>query len=121
MQDFRELKVWTKAHQLALELYRVTAGFQTTERYGLSQQVRRAGASIPANIAEGCGRRTRLDFARFLHTAQGSACELEYHLLLARDLHYLDISEHQRLNTTVTEIKRMLFSFIKRLAANPQS
>ena len=85
MKDFRKQKVWGKAHDLALKVYRVTEAFPKTELFGLTSQIRRAGVSIPANIAEGCGRDTDADFARFLQIAMGSASELEYHLLLAHE------------------------------------
>ena len=115
MRDFRELKVWQKAHQLVLAIYRTTGGFPKGEMYGLTSQSRRASASIPANIAEGCARATDADFARFLQNALGSASELEYHLILARDLGYLAVSEHQPLEDQVVEVKKMLSSFIARL------
>ena len=84
MQDFRQLKVWRKAHSLALAIYKGTVRFPRTELYGLTSQIRRACVSIPANIAEGCGRGGDPELGRFLQIAMGSASELEYHLLLAR-------------------------------------
>jgi four helix bundle protein len=89
MKNFRELKVWGKSHQLTLAVYKATTTFPREEEYGLTSQLRRACASVPANIAEGCGRGSEADFARFLQIAMGSASELEYHLLLARDLNLL--------------------------------
>ena len=89
MKDFRNLKVWEKSHQLALAVYKATSTFPRHELYGLTSQIRRACASIPANIAEGCGRSGDAELARFLQIAMGSASELEYHLLLARDLGFL--------------------------------
>jgi four helix bundle protein len=86
MRDFRKLMVWQKAHQLTLGIYELTANFPRDEVYGLTSQVRRAAASIPANVAEGCGRDGDTELARFLRIAMGSANELEYHLILARDL-----------------------------------
>ena len=83
MKDFRQLKVWDKSHELALSIYRATKDFPKEELYGLTSQIRRASMSIPTNIAEGCGRNTDADFARFLQMAMGSASETEYHLLLA--------------------------------------
>lgn len=118
MRDFRELKVWQKAHQLVLAVYRTTGEFPKAEVYGLTSQSRRASASIPANIAEGCARATDADFARFLQNALGSASELEYHLILARDLGYLAQSEHQPLEDQVIEVKKMLSSFIGRLRSD---
>ena len=118
MRDFRELKVWQKAHQLTLSVYRVSNGFPTDERYGLTSQLRRASVSIPANIAEGCGRRGDREMSRFLQIAMGSASELEYHLLLAHDLGLLDNQSHRELEEYTTEVKRMLSSFLKKLIAD---
>jgi len=93
----------------------VTTGFPQNEVYGLTSQARRAASSIPANIAEGCGRSSDADFARFLHISMGSACEFEYHILLARDLGYLLEDCYLDLSTRVCEVKQMLASFIKTL------
>jgi four helix bundle protein len=117
MKNFRELKVWKKGHELTLAVYKTTARFPQEERYGLTSQIRRASASVPANIAEGCGRGSDAELARFLRIAAGSANELEYHLLLANELEMLNSSEHKRLTKQVTEVKRMLTSFIKKLKA----
>lgn len=87
MKDFKDLKVWQKAHVLTLTLYRLTRIFPREELYGLTSQIRRCSASIAANIAEGCGRKGNAELHRFLQIAAGSASELDYHLLLARDLH----------------------------------
>jgi len=89
MRPFLELVVWQKAHWLTLELYKITRTFPREEQYGLTSQMRRAAASICANIAEGCGRGTARDFARFIQMALGSASELEYHLVLAADLGFI--------------------------------
>ena len=118
MRDFRTLKVWEKSHKLVLEVYRATADWPDSERYGLISQVRRAAASIPSNIAEGCGRDTEAELARFLVIAMGSASELEYQLLLARDLGFLDTASHANVDERVTEVKRMLTGFIKRLRSS---
>jgi four helix bundle protein len=118
MKDFRKQKVWKKAHDLALEVYRVTEAFPKKELFGLTSQIRRAGVSIPANIAEGCGRDTDADFARFLHIAMGSASELEYHFLLAHDLGFVPDPDYERLHNQTTEVKQMLTSFIKKLKAD---
>ena len=115
MKDFRTLKVWEKAHHLTLVVYKATKSFPKEELYGLTSQIRRSCASIPANIAEGCGRRGDAEFARFLQIAMGSASELEYHLLLARDLNFLNISDYERLASDLTEVKRMLTSFTQKL------
>ena len=117
VRDFRELKVWEKAHHLALEVYKATATFPRDELYGLTSQTRRCCASVPANIAEGCGRSGDPELARFCQIAMGSASELEYHLLLARDLHFLNGSNYEALSDGVVEVKRMLTSFIQKLKA----
>ena len=113
MRDFRELKVWEKAHSMTLDVYKVTQGFPKEELYGLTSQMRRSAASVGANIAEGCGKLSKPDFARFLQTATGSASELEYHLLLARDLGYLENESYLKLTDRVAEIKRMLTGLIR--------
>jgi len=86
LKDFHELKVWQKAHQLTLAVYQITVSFPREELYGLTSQLRRCSSSIPANLAEGCGTNGDAEFARFCSIAMGSASELEYHLLLAKDL-----------------------------------
>ena len=118
MQDFQNLEVWQVAHQIVLRLYRTTNCFPQEELYGLTSQIRRSAASIPANIAEGCGRQTDSDFRRILHLAMGSACELEYHLILARDLSFLDLEDFDALRTETVRVKKMLASLIAKLASS---
>lgn len=118
MRDFKELKVWEKAHQLTLAVYRATLSFPQHELYSLTRQIRRSSASVPSNIAEGCGRDGETELARFMQIAMGSASELEYQLLLAHDLHLLETSLYERLTSDVAEVKRMLTSFIKKLKAD---
>ena len=118
MKDFRQLTVWGKAHQLALAIYKATKEFPKEELYGLTSQIRRAGMSIPTNIAEGCGRNTDADFARFLQMAMGSASETEYQLILARDLEFISNENYERLHNDVEEVKRMLASLLKTLRAD---
>lgn len=115
MQDFRNLLVWQKAHALVLEVYRLSRDFPREELYGLTSQMRRCAVSIPSNIAEGCGRATDPDFARFLVIAMGSSSELEYQLLLSRDLGYVETSMHGSLQDKIAEVKRMLTSLIQRV------
>jgi four helix bundle protein len=115
---FRKLKVWNKSDQLTLGCYKATRSFPSSEVYGLTSQIRRAAVSISANIAEGCGRRGKADFARFLQVALGSGSELEYHLLLALDLGLMDRSSYQPLEEAVIEVKRMLTGFIKKLMSD---
>jgi four helix bundle protein len=112
MRDFREIKVWAKSHVLTLEVYKVTVSFPREEVYGLTSQLRRSSASIPANIAEGFGRGGNAELARFLQIAMGSACEVEYHVLLARDLNFLTEKIYDDLNERIVEVKRMLASLL---------
>jgi len=109
--------VWQKAHHLTLAVYQITAKFPREELYGLTSQLRRASSSIPANLAEGCGRNGNADLARFCSIALGSASELEYHLLLAKDLKLIKPQDYQELAPRATEVKRMLAGFIQRLKA----
>lgn len=107
--------MWHKAHQLTLGVYKATAALPKHELYGLAGQMRRSCASIPANIAEGCGRGSDAELARFCHIALGSASELEYHLMLAHDLKMLDTPDYERLSPDVIEVKRMLTGLIQTL------
>jgi four helix bundle protein len=118
MKDFHGLKVWQKAHELTLAVYQITAPFPREELYGLTSQLRRSCSSIPANLAEGCGRNGDAEFARFCSIALGSASELEYHLLLARDLKLIKPSDHETLSQRTIELKRMLAGLIQRLKAD---
>lgn len=118
MSNFRELKVWGKAHYLTLRIYECSKLFPKEELYGLTSQIRRAASSIPANIAEGCGRNGDTEFARFLQIALGSATEVEYHLILAKDLNYLNAEIHKTLENDLIEIKKMLVVFIQKLRGN---
>ena len=118
MKDFHELKVWQKAHRLALAVYQITAPFPREELYGLTSQLRRSASSIPANLAEGCGRQGDAEFARFCSIALGSASELEYHLLLARDLKLIQARDYEELAGRATELKRMLTALLQKLNAD---
>ncbi|MBU2510134.1 four helix bundle protein [bacterium] len=118
MRNFKELKVWQKAHHVALEVYLITRSFPSDERFGLISQLRRSAASVSANIAEGCGRDSDRDFSRFLTIASGSASETEYHILLAYDLKFLEEKPYIELDGKINEIKRMLNSFIQKLKPN---
>ncbi len=115
MKDFKKLKVWEKSHHLALRVYGVTTKFPKEELYGLTSQMRRSSISIPTNIAEGCGRNRDTELNRFFEIAMGSASELEYLVLLARDLNFPGKEECKPLMNEITEIKRMLASFIQKL------
>jgi len=115
MQDFRHLKVWQKSHELTLAMYRLTSAFPREEVYGLSAQMRSSSSSIPTNLAEGCGRGTDAELARFAQISMGSASELEYQCLLARDLGYLDEATYSASVEPVIEVKRMLAPVIRSL------
>lgn len=117
MQDFRNLQVWQKAHQVTLGVYQATKSFPSHERFGLTSQLRRAASSIGANLAEGCVRGGDADFGRFVKIALGSASEAEYHLLLARDLSYLGAEDHDSPNAAAQEVKRMLVALLRSLRA----
>ena len=117
MKDFRKLIVWEKAHQLALVGYKITAAFPREEMYGLTSQLRRACVSVPTNIAEGCGRGSNAEFGRFLQIAMGSASEMEYLCLLAKDLAYLTDVDYTSLQQQVEEVKRMLAALLKSVQA----
>jgi four helix bundle protein len=121
MRDFRELKVWQKAHQVVLGVFRHTRGFPAEERFGLTAHLRKSATSVPSNIAEGCGRNTEKELARFLSIAAGSASELEYQLLLARDLEYLAQDVYTDLTGQVAEVKRMLYRFMQSLSSGPDA
>jgi four helix bundle protein len=115
MRDFHRLLVWEKSHQLTLEIYRITETFPSNEQYGLVSQLRRCCASIPSNVAEGAGRSTDVEFARFIDIAAGSANEVEYQILLARDLKFIGAEAYEELNTGVNEVKKMLAALSRKL------
>jgi four helix bundle protein len=117
LKDFRKLKVWEKSHHLVLSVYQATSSFPDHEQYGLTSQLRRAAVSIPTNIAEGCGRGGDAEFARFLQIASGSATELQYQILLANELNFLDAENFEHLNNDVVEVKKMLNALIQKLKA----
>ena len=117
MQSFRSLRVWEKSHRLTLDVYSHSKAFPRDETYGLTNQMRRASASIGMNIAEGCCRKGSAEMARFLQIAMGSAGELEYQILLAHDLEYLRNPGYKRLAAQVVEVKRMLLSLMQKVRA----
>lgn len=115
MKDFKSLNVWKKSHSYTLKIYKLSLIFPKDELYGLTSQIRRSASSIPTNIAEGCGRGSDADFSRFLQMAFGSASETEYLLLLVKDLNYISEDEYDILLQDITEIKKMLATFITKL------
>lgn len=115
MQDFRKLDVWTKAHELAVQCFQLTQERPDAAFPGLVAQMRRAASSIPANIAEGCGHTSQAELARFLQHSIAWAMELEYHLLLARDLDLLPLAAYARLDARTTQVRQMLIGLLKRV------
>ena len=115
MRNYEDLQVWQKAHDLTLAIYKQTRCFPSDEQFGLTRQMRRSGASIGANIAEGCGRRSDNEMARFVQIAMGSGAELSYHLRLARDLELLSEASFDRLRSDLNEVMRMLSSLSQRV------
>jgi len=117
MQNFRKLKVWEKSHELTLQIHNISKKFPKEEMFSLTSQIRRASASIPTNIAEGCGRGSDKDFARFIQISMGSASELEYLILLSFDLKYINKDNFIALTDETINIKKMLTSLLKTLRA----
>jgi four helix bundle protein len=115
MKDFRSLKVWERAHKLTLSVYQITKTFPKEELYGLTSQIRRSSSSIPTNIAEGCGHDSQAELQRFFNLAMGSSSELEYQLILAHDLNYIEEKSYQTVSSELVEIRRMLNAFIRKL------
>jgi len=108
MGDYKKLAVTKKAHELTLDLYRITEALPRTEIFGLTSQIRRAASSINANLAEGSARGSDRDFLRFLRIAIGSVSELEYHLVLAKDLKFIGEQDSQKLEKQRQEVGAML-------------
>jgi four helix bundle protein len=118
LKDFRDLKVWAKSHALAPEIYGATEKFPREELFGLTSQMRRCCVSIGANIAEGAGKRGNNEFQRFLQIAAGSASELDYHLLLARDLGFLPDASHQKLAIDLLHCGKCSLRLFRRSSTN---
>lgn len=119
VQDFQSLEIWKKSHSLVLSIYKITENdFPKSELFTLTTQIRRATSSIPTNIAEGCGRRTNKDFAHFIQMAIGSSSEVEYQLILAKDLKYITEETWKSLSKNITEIRKMMLSFNKKLSTH---
>jgi four helix bundle protein len=117
VQDFSRLRVWQRAHELTLDVYRETTSMPQAERYGLTAQMRSAAVSIESNIAEGCGRSSRRDFARFLHHSTGSANELECQIRIAKDLGFVGADAAELLSDKRREVKQMLSALLARIRA----
>jgi four helix bundle protein len=117
VQNFRNLQVWERAHELVLEVYGATNLVQAKKYPGLVAQLRRSAASIPANIAEGCGHGTQREFARFLQMALASAHETHYHLQLAHDLGMMPGPAFAKLDARTEQVKQMLSGLLRKVRA----
>jgi four helix bundle protein len=119
MRNFQSLIVWQRSHLLTLKVYRLTKQFPKEELYGLTSQIRRSAASVPTNIAEGSGRNSNAEMRKFLIISSGSLSELEYQLILSKELTYLPENTFKELNTEITEIRKMIFAFVQSLPTIP--
>ena len=117
LKNYRELKVWQKSYYLCLMIYKTTKDFPKDERYGLISQTRRSAVSVPSNVAEGYGRKTTLDYLRFLYIAYGSLCELETQILISEGLNYIGAKKLEKICDDISEVERMLKALIKSLEA----
>jgi len=115
IKKFQDLEVWKKAHLLVLEIYKITMNFPDREKFGIVAQIRRSAASIPTNLAEGGKRSSRKDYAHFVNIAESSLEETKYHLILSKDLNYLDSGYFDQLFKMSEEVGRMLFGLRKSL------
>ena len=118
MHNFKELKVWQKARRMVKDVYLLTAQFPDSERFNLTSQMQRAAVSIMSTIAEGSGRGSDIDFARFLDMALGSAHELESQMIVSMDLEYAQEEKVEDLTSELTEIEKMIVALIKKLRNN---
>ena len=118
MVDYRNYKVWQKAHALVLEIYKTTRTLPAEEKFNLISQINRAALSIPTNIVEGCGRETQKELLRFLHISSGSAFELEYLILVSSDLKFINKETSEKLMNEIMEIKKMLFVLIQKIKSD---
>ena len=119
LKNYKELKVWEKAYQLCLEIYKATKSFPKDEMYGLISQIRRAAVSVPSNIAEGYGRKTTREYVHSLYVAYGSVCELETQILISHDLDYIGSGTFDKLQEEIGDVERMLKGLIKSLSKIP--
>jgi four helix bundle protein len=115
MKNYKNLNVWKKAHELVLNLYKETAGFPKTELYNLTSQIRRASTSIPTNLAEGCGKSSQADLARYIQISIGSTQEVEYLAFLSYELGYLKDDNYKRVDSKIIEVKAMLISLVTKV------
>jgi len=117
MRDFQHLEIWQRSHQLTLSIYSLTQAFPKEEVFGLTSQMRRSASSIPTNIAEGCGRESATELKRFLTIAAGSSSELQYQVILCKDLNYITETIFKELSDEITQIRKMIYSYSSKLTA----
>ena len=115
LKNYKDLKVWQKAYQLCITIYRLTKHFPKEEQYGLTSQIRRSAVSVPSNIAEGYGRKTTQEYMQSLYIAYGSHCELETQIMLSKDLGYIKSDDSRELQQNIGDVERMLKALIKSL------
>jgi four helix bundle protein len=121
MVDFQNLIIWQNAHRLTLDVYKITAKFPKEEIYNLVSQMRRSSSSIATNIAEGSGRRTQADFNRFLYVALASVSELQYQLILSKDLQYISLEEYNNQANQALVLRKMMTAYSKKLSASQKT
>ena len=115
MLDFKKIEVWKRSHQLTIGIYKATQHFPKEEIFGLTSQIRRAVSSIPTNIAEGCGRRSNAELANFMNIASGSASEVEYEILLSKEIGYISVEQYEAWTREISEIRSMLAAYMSKL------
>tara|TARA_R110001599_G_scaffold151792_5_gene336789 strand:+ start:22 stop:390 length:369 start_codon:yes stop_codon:yes gene_type:complete len=115
MKNFKELEIWQKGHEMAIDIFNLTKTFPSEEKYGLISQMRRSSQSVPTNIAEGCGRNSQKELLRFCSIAMGSASELEYQLILSKDIGFIKTHDYKDTNEKLLTLKKMLNAFMKYL------
>jgi four helix bundle protein len=115
MRDFTKLDIWKRSHQLTLNVYTITKTFPKDELFGLSSQMRKSSSSMPTNIAEGCGRNSSPQLTQFINIAAGSSSELQYQLILSKDLNYISEITFKELHDETIAIRKMMFSYVEKL------
>jgi len=120
VSDFKKLKVWRKAHALALNVHRVATRIRGANNASLRNQIVRAAMSIPTNIVEGAGQQSRKDLARFLSIALNSTTEVEYHLIVARDVRAINPNDFNSLSAQTIEVRKMLHGLRNRVLNSPR-
>jgi four helix bundle protein len=118
--DFKKLKVWQKAHAMALDVHRIAGEIRGTKHASLRSQMIRAAMSVPTNVVEGCSQQSTREYARFLRIALNSTSELEYHILAARDLELIPASDSLTLLSQVIEVRKMLYGLLRYLASHSE-